>query len=222
MTKKLFWDDPNQTKCLAKVTHIKGNKVKLNQTIFYAFSGGQLSDEGTIGGIKVLEAKKEGDKENIIDIEYTLESAPTYQVGDEVEVIIDPVRRSNLRKLHSAAHIVYYITIKELGKLKISGSEVQPEKARMDFEYEGSIVDNLHRIEEDTNKFIAQNHDIIMVPDEKKVDLKWWTCAGWKMPCGGTHVKNTAQIGPLKLKRVNKGKGLERIEIYLTANHNLT
>src|SRR3989338_1805732 len=105
MTKKLFWEDPYQTECTAKVTSIDNNKVKLDQTIFYAFSGGQLSDEGTIGGIKVLEAKKEGDKENIMDIEYTLADDPSFQVGDVVEVKIDPIRRENLRRLHSAAHI---------------------------------------------------------------------------------------------------------------------
>ena len=60
MTKKLFWDDPYLTECTAKVTAINGTKVKLDQTIFYAFSGGQLSDEGTIGGLKVIEARKEG------------------------------------------------------------------------------------------------------------------------------------------------------------------
>ncbi|HLC90166.1 MAG TPA: alanine--tRNA ligase-related protein [Candidatus Nanoarchaeia archaeon] len=92
MTKKLFWEDPYQTECTAKVTSIDNNKVKLDQTIFYAFSGGQLSDEGTIGGIKVLEAKKEGDKEDIIDIEYTLEQEPSFNVGDTVQVKIDAER----------------------------------------------------------------------------------------------------------------------------------
>jgi alanyl-tRNA synthetase len=217
MTKKLFWDDPYQTKCTAKVTNLDGNKIKLNQTIFYAFSGGQLSDEGTIGGIKVVQAQKEGEKEDIIDIEYTLESVPNFQVGDEVEIKIDANRRDKLRRLHSAAHIVYYITIAVLGDVKINGSEIQEEKARMDFGYEDSIVEKIPIIEETTNKFIAQNHKIIMVSDEKKADLKWWTCNQWKMPCGGTHVKNTSEIGPLKLTRKNKGKGRERIEMFLSS-----
>ena len=63
MTQKLFWQDPYLTECTSKVTSIDGNKVKLDQTIFYAFSGGQQSDEGTINDIKVINAVKEGDKE---------------------------------------------------------------------------------------------------------------------------------------------------------------
>jgi alanyl-tRNA synthetase len=214
-THKLFWDDPYKNECKAKVTSIDGRKIKLDQTIFYAFSGGQLSDEGTIGNLKVLEAVKQGDKENIIDIEYELSQKPNFKIGEEVIVKIDPERRNKLRKLHSAAHILYYFVIEILGKVKINGSEIQPDKARMDFGYEESILERIPEIQEATNKFILENHQIIMTPDPEKEDLKWWTCENWRMPCGGTHVKSTAEIGPLTLKRVNKGKGRERIEMYL-------
>ncbi len=214
-TKKLFWDDPYQTECTAIITSIENHTVKLNQTVFYAFSGGQLSDEGTIGGIKVLEAKKQGDKEDIVDIEYTLEKEPHFKVGDEVKVVIDAQRRSKLQRLHSAAHVVYYFVIEALGKVQINGSEVQVDKARMDFGYEASLTDKLPGIEKAVNDFIVQNHPIIMRADEIKPDLRWWTCEKWKMPCGGTHVKSTGEIGPLKLVRKNKGKGRERIEMYL-------
>ena len=57
---------------------------------------------------------------------------------------------------------------------------------------------------------------IVMESDNPKSDLQWWTCGLWKMPCGGTHVRNTSEIGQLRLTRKNKGKGRERIEIYLT------
>jgi alanyl-tRNA synthetase len=65
MTKKLFWEDPYMTECTAKVTSVEGRKVKLDQTIFFAFCGGQESDKGTIGGINVLTATKLGDRENM-------------------------------------------------------------------------------------------------------------------------------------------------------------
>src|SRR3989338_10733850 len=139
MTEKLFWEDPYATMCKAKVTVIEGNKVKLDRTIFYAFSGGQESDSGTIGGITVIEAVKQGDKDSIIDIEYTLEKEPHFKVGDEVEVRIDEMKREKLRRLHSAAHIVYYVVIEVLGKVPIVGSNISAEKARMDFGYEGNL-----------------------------------------------------------------------------------
>jgi len=215
-TQKLFWNNPYQTECTATVTEISGKKIKVDQTIFYAFSGGQLSDDETIAGISVVEATKQGDKENIIDIEYTLEIEPHFKVGDKVEIKIDPKRRDSLRRLHSAAHILYYIVVEKLGPIKINGSEIQPDKARMDFGYEASIIEKIPEIEKCVNEFIAGNNQIVMESDNQKSDLQWWTCGLWKMPCGGTHVRNTSEIGQLRLTRKNKGKGRERIEIYLT------
>ncbi len=216
-TTKLFWQDPYLKECTATVTDIKRNKIKLNQTIFFAFSGGQESDEGTIGGIKVLEAIKQGDKENIIDIEYVLEKEPAFKVGDTVEVRIDGLRREKLRRLHSAAHLVYYFFIDKFGRQKIIGSNIAPEKARIDFEYEKPIQEMLPEVEIATNKFLAENHPIIRKPDEKSPDLWWWQCGEWKMPCGGTHPRSTGEIGKLHLKRKNIGKGKERIEIFLAS-----
>ncbi|MBN1503406.1 alanyl-tRNA editing protein [Candidatus Woesearchaeota archaeon] len=215
MTKKLFWKDPYLTECKAMVTSMEGNKVKLDQTIFYAFSGGQESDEGTINGIKVVNAVKQGEKENIIDIEYELEKVPDFKVGDEVEVKIDKEKRDKLRRLHSAAHIVYYFVTSSLGRLRIIGSNIASEKARFDFLYNKPISDLLPMIEEQVNPFLAEGHEIITEPDEKNPDMRWWRCYEWSMPCGGTHVKNTKEIGKIRLKRKNIGADKERIEIYL-------
>ncbi|MBD3203158.1 alanyl-tRNA editing protein [Candidatus Woesearchaeota archaeon] len=215
MTKKLFWEDPYLTECSAKAIEINGKKTKLNQTIFYAFSGGQQSDKGTIGGITVINAVKKGDREDIIDIEYGLEKEPDFDVGDEVIVKIDKQRRSRLRRLHSAAHIFYYFFIEKFGKQKIIGSNISEKKARVDFLFDHSLTDKLFALEKDINNFLKEGHEIITKPDSKKPDLRWWHCENWKMPCGGTHVKNTKEIGKIKLKRKNIGKGKERIEIYL-------
>lgn len=203
------------TDCKSRVTSIEGNKVKLDRTVFFAFSGGQESDDGTINNLKVIDAVKIGDKETIIDIEYELESEPTFKVDDEVIVKIDAEKREKLRKLHSAAHIFYYFFVEAFGKQKIIGSNIASDKARVDFEYDKSVAELLPPIEEKLNAFLAENHDIIMENDPAKQDLRWWHCESWKMPCGGTHVKNTKEIGKISLKRKNIGAGKERIEIYL-------
>ncbi len=213
--KKLFWDDPYLTECKAKITEVNGNTIKLDQTIFYAFSGGQASDEGTIGGIEVVGAIKQGDKENIIDIEYNLDKEPNFKVGDEVVIKINPERRAKLRNLHSAAHVFYYILIGKIGRIKIIGANVSENRTRVDFLYEEPITEKVKEIEDKTNNFIQEDHKIEMKPDEKKPDLRWWVCEDWKMPCGGTHVKSTKEIGNIKLKRKNIGKGKERIELTL-------
>lgn len=216
MTIKLFWQDPYQTECTAIVTSIEGNKVKVDRTIFYAFSGGQQSDEGTINSIKVINAVKEGDRENIIDIEYELEQEQEFKIGDEVKIQIDGKLRNDLMKLHSAAHIIYYLIIEELGNVKIVGSNVSCDKSRIDIATETPLTEVVEKLEKRVNEFNAQGHEIEKRVDENNPDLRWWGCNGWKMPCGGTHVKNTTEIGSIKLARKNKGKGKERIEITLS------
>jgi len=215
MTQKLFWKDPYQTECEAVITAIDGKKVKLNQTIFYAFSGGQESDEGTIAGIKVLTATKQGDKESIIDIEYELETEPSFGVGETVKIKINEEKRAKLRKLHSLAHIVYYFVIEKLGPLKVIGSNISSEKARIDFLYDKPISELLQEIEAEVNAFLQEDHEILRKQDEENPDLWWWMCGQWKMPCGGTHVKTTAEIRKSQLKRRNLGAGKERIEMML-------
>ncbi len=218
-TQKIFWENPYLIECKATVTSIKGNKIKLDQTIFFAFSGGQESDQGTIGGINVISAVKQRDKESIIDIEYELEyeleHEPHFIVGEQVDVKINKERREKLRKLHSATHIVYYFVMETLGRLKIIGSNIAEEKARIDFLYGKPLNDVLPDIQSNVNRFLQENHAIITKEDEQKPDLRGWTCEEWKMPCGGTHPKSTGEIGNLELQRKNIGSGKERIEIRL-------
>jgi Ser-tRNA(Ala) deacylase AlaX len=84
MLQKLFWADPYLSEIQAKIEAVEGDCIYLDKTIFYAFSGGQESDFGTIGGIEVLEAMKEG-----TNIRYTLKNGHALQVGQEVAVKID-------------------------------------------------------------------------------------------------------------------------------------
>lgn len=214
MLVKLFWRNPYLTQCKAKVMSVDGRKVKLDQTVFFAFSGGQESDEGTIGGLRVISAVKQGDKEAVIDIEYELESLPLFNVGDEVEVKIDSVRRSILRRLHSAIHLVYYLLSEKVGALKVVGSHISSEKGRIDVLSTSSLGDILPEIEKSVNTFIEENHPVITKEDSAKPDLRWWSCGKWTMPCGGTHVRSTQEIGRIVLKRKTKGAGKERIEIF--------
>lgn len=207
--KKLFWEDPYLTECMAKVNSIEGNKVKLDQTIFYAFSGGQASDSGTIGGINVVEAIEE-DKENI---SYLLEKEPEFKVGDEVEVIIDGEIRQKIRNLHSVTHIVSYFVEEKLGKLECIGSNVSRDKARLDYVFEGSISEHLEELKEKVNEFISNDYEVLIQNDENDPKLRLWVCDKMEMPCGGTHINNTKELGNVKLKRKNIGSGKERIEV---------
>ena len=213
MVIKLFWKDPYMKECYAKAAAIEGNKVWLDQTIFFAFSGGQASDKGAINGINVLEAVKQSEDE----IYYVLEKEPDFKVGDNVKVEIDWEHRFKLMRLHSAAHIVYYFFIEKVGEQKVIGSNINIDKARLDFAYNESISQLLPEIQEKAMEIINKSIEIKTFEDEKDPSRRLWECGKWIMPCGGTHVKNTKEIGQIKLKRNNIGAGKERIEVSLVS-----
>tara|TARA_Y100000310_G_scaffold271648_1_gene286249 strand:- start:372 stop:2780 length:2409 start_codon:yes stop_codon:yes gene_type:complete len=209
-TERLFYQDPYLKEAEAIVEEINDKEIILDKTLFFAFSGGQASDRGTINDIPIHDVKKENHK-----IVHILENEPGFKVGDKVKLKLDWERRHKLMRLHSAAHLVYYPFAEILNKPKIVGSNINPDKARVDFIYNSSITEKIPQIEKEVNETISKNLDISTTPDENNPEKRWWKCGQWKMPCGGTHVKNTSEIGKLKLKRKNIGQGKERVEIYL-------
>jgi Ser-tRNA(Ala) deacylase AlaX len=210
-TKKVFWENPYLTELKAVVTGVEGNKVTLDQTIFYAFSGGQESDEGTIGDRHVLEAKKEG--KNIV---YIVEGGESLKTGDEVVVNIEWERRYKLMKLHFAAEIVLELIYKKFPDIEKIGAHISADKARISFKYEGNLADVKSEIEDAANKIIDDNEAIESAFSDEENERRYWEIAGFgKVPCGGTHLKSTGEIGQIELKRKTEGKGKERIDIYL-------
>src|SRR5271170_2391279 len=107
MTQKVFWSAPYQTELDTVVTQVVGDQVQVEKTIFFAFSGGQESDSGTLGGHPVLLAEKRG-----LDITYTLPSEHNLKVGDQVALRIDWDRRYRLMRLHFAAEMVLQLVYK--------------------------------------------------------------------------------------------------------------
>jgi alanyl-tRNA synthetase len=77
MTKKIFWDDPYRTHLSTFVTSVAGDEIRLQATIFFAFSGGQESDAWTIGGVRVEEARRDG-----LDIVYRMTPEHGLSEGD--------------------------------------------------------------------------------------------------------------------------------------------
>lgn len=210
-TKKVFWEDPYLTELKAKVVSVNGDEITLDQTIFYAFSGGQESDEGMIGGQKVLEARKEG--RNIV---YTVEDGSNFKIGDEVMINIDWERRYELMKLHFSAELVLELIYKKFPGIVKLGAHISPDKARLDFMYDGSLGDVLSEIEKSINEIIESDKPIKSDFSDEVNERRYWEILGFaQVPCGGTHLKKTGEIGPIKLKRKTAGQGKERIEIFL-------
>ncbi|WP_088012179.1 alanyl-tRNA editing protein [Gottfriedia acidiceleris] len=209
--KKLFWEDPYLTKASAIVTKVDGREVTLNETIIYAFSGGQQSDSGKIGNYEVIEAKKDG-----LDIIYNLPENHDLQEGQEVVIEIDWEKRYRIMKLHFAAEIILELMYQNYNNPEKIGANITSDKARIDFYWDGKISDTFPLLETKAKELIDADLEISSEFDDLKNQRRYWEIKGFgKVSCGGTHIKRTGEIKGIKLKRNNIGGGKERIEIYL-------
>jgi Ser-tRNA(Ala) deacylase AlaX len=211
MTLKEFWQDPYKTESTAKIVAISGTEIELDRTIFFAFSGGQESDTGTIGDLPVLKAEWRDKR-----IFYTLSSEHSFKVGDSVTIKINWERRHRLMRLHFSAELVLELICQKFPKTEKVGAHIAEEKARIDFQWPENISKILPEIQEAAQKIIDSAQPIISDFSDEKNERRYWKINEFaQVPCGGTHLKNTREIGKLRLKRVNPGKGRERVEIYV-------
>jgi len=193
------------------VSAIDREQIRLEATIFFAFSGGQESDAGTLAGFPVLAAEKID-----LDIAYTLPSDHGLQVGREVEILIDWERRYRLMRLHFAAEMVLQLVYQLCPGIERIGAHIAADKARIDFAHDGSIAALFGQIEARVEALLKADLPIVTAFSDEATELRYWEVEGFaRMACGGTHPRSTAEIGALKLKRKNVGKGKERIEITL-------
>ena len=231
MTEWLFWKDAYQKEFDAKIILVNGNEIILDQTCFYPTGGGQIADTGEINGIKVVDTKKDEND----TIFHLLESAPDFKVGDPVHGKIDWDRRYNIMKLHTSAHIIDAVLVKNFGNVLFTGSQIYPDRARMDFNIEKLDEEIIKIIEEKSNEIVKMNFDVvsrIITKDEfesnpnlkrladtshyekyktfRVIEIKDFDI----QLDGGTHVARTGEIGRIKIvKRENKGKNNRRITI---------
>ncbi|MGE5627553.1 MAG: alanyl-tRNA editing protein [Solirubrobacterales bacterium] len=209
--KKIFWENPYLTELEAMITSVNKNIITLDQTIAFAFSGGQESDSGTIGGYKIIEAEKQGK-----EIFYTLEQGHNFNLCEKVMIKIDWEKRYKLMKLHFAAEIILELVYENYNHPEKIGANITEDKARVDFFWDGRISDIFPELLNKANNIINSNLDIISNFENEEAEIRYWLIEGFaQVPCGGTHLKNTGEIGTIILKRNNLGKGKERIEIYL-------
>jgi len=208
--------------------------VVLDRTAFYATGGGQPHDIGTLtwdgGSANVVEVRKQG-----ATIVHRVEGqAP--RVGASVHGEIDWERRYALMRHHTALHAMSGVIFQLYGAT-VTGGQMYPDRARMDFEMPDLSQDRLTAIEQRTNELLAQARDVavrflpraeafqipelirtrvnllpegieqIRVIDIDRID---------QQADGGTHVNNTREVGSVRIvKTENKGKGNKRLEIVL-------
>jgi Ser-tRNA(Ala) deacylase AlaX len=208
--RKVFWDDPYQQALTTTVKEVKDNRVLLAETIAFSFSGGQESDKAFINGRAVTASEMDGTL-----IYYTLEEGHGLKVGEQVTMTIDWPRRYRLMRLHFAAELILELVTRALNVEKI-GAHIAETKARIDFVFDQNIANIFEHLLNDYNKIIESDLPIKKGFLDEKTQRRFWEIEGFsKVPCGGTHVKSTAEVGFVSLKRKNIGASKERIEITL-------
>ncbi|WP_100074724.1 alanyl-tRNA editing protein [Chryseobacterium camelliae] len=209
--RKIFWEDPYQTELTTRITGVSDTVVTLQETIAYAFSGGQQSDDGTINGFKIVKAQKSGK-----EIFYTLEEGHHLKPGDTVLLKIDWEKRYKIMKLHFAAEIVLELVNQHFGRPQKIGANITSEKSRIDFIWPNNISEMFPVLDEKIREIIQADKDIISAFSDEEEERRYWRIDGFgQVPCGGTHIRKTGELGALQLKRNRQGKDKERIEIYL-------
>lgn len=208
--KKVFWDNPYQTKLHTQVQQVNGNELLFESTIAYSFAGSQESDKATVNGIQIIESRRD---KNLIY--YTLPEGHGLKVGDAVDMEIDWARRSRLMRLHFAAELILEIVTQRWGLEKV-GAHIAEHKARIDFKSDENILTHFPEILTEYNRIIEANYPIDKNYSDIQKQRRFWRIEGFaQVPCGGTHVDTTGEVGYVTLKRDRPGKGIERIEIKL-------
>jgi len=229
-TELLYLRDAYLDNFTARVLDVRDGDgtVALDQTAMYPTGGGQPHDTGLMNGIAVTDVRKEGTL-----VWHTLDGAlPT--VGESVAVTIEWDRRHKLMRTHSALHVLCGVIWNEW-RVPVTGGNMEPLSARMDFEFDPLPEGFATTVENLVNKALAADYqievsflardtavadeDLIrtkvnMIPDSV-AEIRVVNIVGLdKQADGGTHVRSTNEVGRIKvLKTENKGKGNKRIRL---------
>lgn len=212
----------------ARVIDVRKSAVALDQTAMYPTGGGQPNDTGLMNGLRVTDVKKEDSL-----VWHTLDgSLPA--VADTVNVTIDWNRRHALMRTHTALHVLCGVIWNEW-RVPVTGGNMEPLSARMDFEFDPLPEGFANTVEQLVNTALAADYpisvsflprdtaiadqDLIrtkvnMIP-ESVSEIRIVDIVGLdKQADGGTHVHSTAEVGRIKvIKTENKGKGNKRIRL---------
>jgi misacylated tRNA(Ala) deacylase len=213
--------------------------VVLDRTVFYPGGGGQPSDRGLLlraadGRSWTVRSARKVDGEIVHELEGDDGAPPA--VGDRLHVDLDWARRLTLMRTHTALHALCGVVWRDFGAL-VTGGNMEPGTARMDFEFERMSGDLVDRIEATVNEELAAERDIrvnvlpraeaFAIPDlirtkinllpEGIEEIRTIEIVGLDLQAdGGTHVDNTREVGGIRVTGYeSKGRINKRIRIAL-------
>ncbi len=233
-TELLFRDDAYARAASARVVAVSPQGIELDRTIFYPQGGGQQGDAGTLGrangeAIAIIDTRKGAAPDVVVHVPAPGMAQP--DVGETLALELDWERRYALMRLHTALHVMSCVVA-----APVTGGNVSPEKARLDFDIDMGLLDAA-RIEHETNALIARavETETVWITDEEldaRPELvKTMSVAPPRgsgrvrlvripgidlQPCGGTHVRNIGEIGAIRVLKIrSEGKRNKRVEIAL-------
>jgi Ser-tRNA(Ala) deacylase AlaX len=171
------------------VTAVEGDRVALDRTAFYPTGGGQPHDTGLLAGQAVTDVRKEGDRHTV--------AGGSFAVGDAVRGEVDWTRRHALMRTHTALHVLCGVIWNEW-KVPVTGGNMEPLAARVDFEFDPLPEGFGTRIEELVNSELAADRPIevsflprsVALQDDDlirtKVDPTTGSAEFHQRPCNGT------------------------------------
>jgi len=231
MTVKIFYQDSYLTQIDAVVSQVDGDWLAFDQTIFYPEGGGQPGDTGILLheelSLVIVDTQK---GVGLDSIRHQLGNTDHgLVVGDRVQLQLDWERRYRHMRMHSCLHL-----LGSLIPVPVTGGSVGEHKGRLDFDV-GEYVLDKERLTTDLNTLIAAgipvsfeeisdaqldaNPDLIRTmsvqPPRGSGTIRMIRMSDVDyQPCGGTHINNTAEIGPVSVRKIeNKGKRNRRVHL---------
>jgi len=232
MTELVFRDDAYARSCEARVTGIDERGLRLDRTVFYPTGGGQPGDSGVLRladgtAIRIVDTVKGDDADEVIHVPAAGAALP--EPGTPVTAELDWDRRHRLMRMHTCLHLLCAVV-----PGAVTGGSVGDGRGRLDFDVPGASLDKA-AIEAALNRLIAEGHAVAprwiddaeleahpelvrtmsVKPPTGAGEVRLLEIAGVDLqPCGGTHVRNTAEIGAVEIGKIeNKGRQNRRINI---------
>ncbi len=237
MTEKLYLKDSYLKETYAKIINKDGSEITVDIDIFYPEGGGQPADSGKVlykeEEYSVKDIKKDGK-----DIVLVLDREIAANEADEIKEILDWEKRYAHMKLHTAIHIIDGVLERDYNSSLITGNQIYDDRARIDISMDGLTKELASEIIEKANTIISEGHEVnvkFLTKEEAANKNLVRTQPGRELMNtldivrvieisgldeqmdGGTHVKNTNEIGHITLESFeNKGKKNKRLYIRLS------
>lgn len=231
MTVELFREDAYLRECDASVVAVDDGAVVLDRTVFYPLGGGQPGDTGTLscaGRMNAIIDTRYGEGGTI---RHVLEEGAEYPaVGEEVHVALDWDRRYRHMRMHTAMHLLGSVL-----QYGVTGGNISGAKSRLDFDMEDTI--DKQSVQSALEQLVAEDHAVShrwitdeeldaqpelvrtmsVQPPRGKGKVRLLEVEGVDLqPCGGTHLHSTAEVGKVRIGKIEKkGRHNRRVNIHL-------